>query len=271
MSTRCLRSAAPSSSVSELSQPQQQYLVFLAPSKGLAWGQRERNPTGGGMVLCRRSALKRLRAGAREGLAAVGKDVTIWHFLPLQKWVAWVKWSDCFGPWRHLVRPEAVEKGRWDGEGEVGCAEWLGLEARGGEGEEKGRGEQSSKRPRVSAGCYGLEELHLRAFARPAVRGMARQVHSFEGAHWTWWSARCLSLHAGSSQNPWYILQPRGQEGEGCPGRTSHFQLWARKGEQIEDRGGKAEQIFCCRLLTLTRGAARCLCTSLDFAKPTDL
>lgn len=34
---------------------------------------------------------------------------------------------------------------------------------------------------------------------------------------------------------------------------------------------GKIEQIFCCRLLALMRGVARRLCTSLDFAKPTDL
>lgn len=68
-----------------------------------------------------------------------------------------------------------MEKGRWDVRSDWG---WK-------QGEEKGRGKQSSGPPYVSAGCYGLEDLHLRAFARPEDRGMARQVHSFEGAHWT--------------------------------------------------------------------------------------
>lgn len=71
MSTRCLRSAALSSSINELSQPQQQYLVFLALSP--ARDQQKTNPTGGGMVFCRMSVLKWLRAGAREGARVRGR------------------------------------------------------------------------------------------------------------------------------------------------------------------------------------------------------
>lgn len=84
MSTRCLQSAAPSSSANEVSQPQQPYLVVLALLKGPAWGQQETNPTGRGIVLCWMSVLKELRAGDMEGcmgeteaLAAVGKDVMV--------------------------------------------------------------------------------------------------------------------------------------------------------------------------------------------------
>lgn len=63
------------------------------------------------------------------------------------------------------------------------CGVTLGLGGRGKQGEE-GKGEQRSEPAHLAAGCYGLEELHLRVFARPEVRGIARQVHSFEGAHW---------------------------------------------------------------------------------------
>lgn len=52
---------------------------------------------------------------------------------------------------------------------------------------------------------------------------------------------------------------------------ASHFQLLVRKDYQIEDNGEKIKQVFCCCLLTLMRGAVRCLCMSLDFAKATDL
>lgn len=60
-----------------------------------------------------------------------------------------------------------------------------------------------------------------------------------------------------------------GEEGKECYGSVSHFQLLVRKVKQSED-GKKVKQIFCC-LLVLMRGVVRCLCMSLDFAKPTDL
>lgn len=78
MSTRCLRSAALSSSVNELLQPRQQYLAVLALSKGLVRGQQETNPTGGGMVFCQMSVPKRPRAGAREGAWVRGR---VWLLL----------------------------------------------------------------------------------------------------------------------------------------------------------------------------------------------
>lgn len=114
MSTRCLWSAAPSSSVSELSQPRQQYLVFLAPSKGLAWGQRETNPTGRGMVFCRRSALKQLRAGAKGGFGGCQERCDGLAFFAAAEMggVGQMKW---------LLWPvETSGKTRADGEGEVG-------------------------------------------------------------------------------------------------------------------------------------------------------
>jgi len=254
MSTRCLRSAAPSSSVNGQSRRRQRCLAFLAQSKGPAWGPQEISPTSRGADFCRVSVPKRLRAGAGEGerggLAAVGKDVTVWHFCCCRnEWRGLgARLINCFGLWRCLVRPEPVEKGRWDGErgGGMEKGRLWGHDKGGKRGEEKGKGKQRSEPPRMAAGCYGLEELHLRAFARPEVHGVAHQVHSFEGAHWT--------------------TGRRGKDATGGLAVSSCQQ------ERISRLGGRGtEQIFCCRLLALMRGVARRLCTSLDFAKPTDL
>lgn len=70
----------------------------------------------------------------------------------------------------------------------------LGLGVRGKQ-EEKGEDKWRSEPSHVAAAaCCGLEELHLRAFARPEVHGMAHQVHLFEGACWAWWPAHCCVL-----------------------------------------------------------------------------
>lgn len=74
MSTICLQSGALSSSVNELSQPQEQYLVVLAPLKGCV------GPAGFLMGKCAEAAEGRSQGectGERESLAAVGKDVMI--------------------------------------------------------------------------------------------------------------------------------------------------------------------------------------------------
>lgn len=74
MSTICLQSGALSSSVNELSQPQEQYLVVLAPLKGCV------GPAGFLMDKCAEVAEGRSQGGCtgeRESLAAVGKDVMI--------------------------------------------------------------------------------------------------------------------------------------------------------------------------------------------------
>lgn len=74
MSTRCLQSAALSSSVNELSRPQEQYLVVLALLKFCV------GPAGFLMDKCAEVTDSRSQEGCpgeRESLAAVGKGVTI--------------------------------------------------------------------------------------------------------------------------------------------------------------------------------------------------
>lgn len=109
-------------------------------------------------------------------------------------------------------REGGMEKGKWDVQGDP----------RTGRGKTKGgeecKGEQRSEPPHLAAGRYGLDTLHLTAFARPEARGVARQVCYFEGTHWTWWPAhRCVlapnalpagpavscSWWAGGGRMPW--------------------------------------------------------------------
>lgn len=59
------------------------------------------------------------------------------------------------------VRPEPAEKERWDA--------WLdsGAQWKGKQREQKVKSKQRSEIPHLAAGCYGLEELHLRALSKP--------------------------------------------------------------------------------------------------------
>lgn len=72
-----------------------------------------------------------------------------------------------------------MEKGR--------CNVWGGSgtgrkgEARGGE---RVRASRGANLPIWQEGVMA-SEFHLRAFGRPEACGMAHQVHSFQGAHWT--------------------------------------------------------------------------------------
>lgn len=157
---------------------------------------------------CCKVAESRAREGARvrgvESFAAVQKDVMVWHLCCCGKWVMWVRWISCVGPWRYLMRSETVEEmGRCD------VCLTLGLEGRS---RLRREGEQRNKSLHLASCCYGLKELYLRAFTRPEVHGMVCHIHLFESGHWTWWPAWCHVLSCQLFQKS--LLHPKGQEGK---------------------------------------------------------
>lgn len=137
--------------------------------------------------------------------------------------------NQLLGPWRHLVRPEPVEKVGW-GRGSGMCRVTLGLEG-GKQREEKSvRASRGANLPIWQQGVTAL-----RRFISRLLPGLKPAV----------WLVRFVTLRAltGPGGQPiavsWHptlflqaLLYPAagGQEGEGCPGSTSHFQLSARKG-----------------------------------------